>query len=174
MTVKDYLANLVVDPGDKLDHGVKGMRWGITRSRAQRRAAAAQRAAAPKEGGADHVGNAAKKSTVAAKPSTTEAKKPSSNIQDHVESSPARYARLQAEAKAGGASKMTEQDLKFFNARTEALAKINKLNETEPGWLSKTSKKVLQQTAQNQMQTISDGIANKYISGPIIDSIKKS
>lgn len=29
MSGKDYLANLKLEPGDKLDFGVRGMRWGI-------------------------------------------------------------------------------------------------------------------------------------------------
>jgi hypothetical protein len=78
---------------------------------------------------------------------------------------------LAAQAKAGRASDMSETDLKFFNARTEALAKINKMNEKNPSWLSTTSKKVLQQAAQNTMQSVADGVAKKYISGPILESL---
>ena len=67
---------------------------------------------------------------------------------------------------------MSDADLKFFNARTEALAKVNKLNETKPGWLAGTTKSVLQQAAQKQMQAIADGIASKYISDPVIAALK--
>ena len=166
MSLKDYLAHLVVEPGDREDHGVKGMKWGIRRSSAQLSSAPA---AAPSGGSSS---SAAPKPRIEAKASggSSPAK---GHIQDHVESSSTRYARLAAQAKQGKASSMTEQDLKFFNARTEALAKINKLNESQPSWLSATSKKVLQQTAQNQLQSISDGIANKYISGPILDNSGK-
>lgn len=90
------------------------------------------------------------------------------------ESSSQRYSRLQAQAKQGKASQMSEQDLKFFNARTEALAKVNKMNESNPSWLAATSKKVLQQAAQNTMQSVADGVAKKYISGPILDGINKA
>jgi hypothetical protein len=165
MSVKDYLAALKLEPGDKLDYGVRGMKWGIRRSSAQLRSAAQTRKVSEAKSPTDHLKKAAGQ-----KP---EAKKPGSNIQDHVESSPARYARLAQEAKAGKASQMSEQDLKFFNARTEALQKINKINEKKPGWLADTSKKVLQQTAQNSMQSIADGVAKKYISGPVIDAINK-
>jgi hypothetical protein len=103
----------------------------------------------------------------------TETAKAKSVIESHngAETSSARYSRLAAQAKAGRASDMSETDLKFFNARTEALAKINKMNEKNPSWLSTTSKKVLQQAAQNTMQSVADGVAKKYISGPILESL---
>lgn len=147
----DYIAALVADPEiDKIDYGVPGMKWGIRKDRSKSKGSSEK----------------AEGSAPAKKPEAPQVFGAASG-----ESSSTRYARLAAEAKSGGAAKMSEQDLKFFNARTEALAKINKMNETKPGWLSETAKKVLQQTAQNQMQTISDGVAKKYISGPILDSI---
>jgi hypothetical protein len=159
MAEKDYLAHLTAEPTDRVDHGVIGMKWGQRRSSSQLRAAAAQRKAAAPSG---------------EKKAATPDHLAKSTIQDHVESSSSRYSRLAAQAKLGRASEMTEQDLKFFNARTDALAKINKLNETDPGWLSKTSKKVLQTTAERSLQSVSDAVANKYISGPIIDTLTKS
>lgn len=143
---RDYLAAHFKKSQDKVDYGVVGMRWGVRRSRATLRTEAAKRSqAAP-------------------------VKKPETNP-DGSETSASRYSRLAAQAKAGGASSMSDTDLKFFNARTEALSKINKLNERQPGWLQDTAKKVLQQTAQNQMQGLSDALANKYIGGPIKDAV---
>lgn len=163
MAKKDYLANLRLEPGDKLDYGVKGMKWGIRRSSSQLRAAAKTRQAQPE---------AAKSGAQSGKQPTPHLQK-LTGIQAHVESSPARYARLKAEAKAGRASQMTEQDLKFFNARTEALSKVNKMNEKKSGWLADTTKTVLLNSTQKSMQAVSDSVANKYISGPIIDAINK-
>lgn len=171
MSDKDYLAAFKAKKGDKLDYGIKGMKWGIRRSKSQLAKGKSGEADAPAQ--KKSAGNEKQSSGKSGGSSSSSADRPNS-IQNNVESSSARYARLQAEAKAGKASSMTEQDLKFFNARTEALAKINKMNETDPGWLSKTTKKVLQNTAQNQMQSVADAVANKYISGPIIESIKKS
>lgn len=144
--MRDYLGMITPKPEDRQDHGVKGMKWGVRRSSSQLKAAAAKRG----------------EST-----STSSSSKPSGP-----ETSVQRYARLKAQAKSGGGNQMSEEDLKFFNARTEALAKVNKLNETNPGWLHTTTKTVLQQAAQRQMQAIADGIANKYISGPVIDALK--
>lgn len=138
MDDKDYLANRTVGPGDKVDSGVKGMKWGIRRSKAEL-------AAAPSHG------------------STSSSAKPS--VGD--ESASQRYSRLAGEAKSGKGHQLSDDDLKFFNARTEALAKVAKLNENNPGWLKATTKKVIQQTAQKQMQTISDEIASKFISDRI-------
>jgi hypothetical protein len=149
--VRDYIGATFAKKGDKLDFGVKGMKWGVRRDRATLRKEAAKR-------------------STSTSTSTTE-KKPATNP-DGSETSATRYARLQAQAKAGKGSDMTEADLKFFNARTEALAKVNKMTEEEPSWLSKTAKKVIQQTAERQMQGISDTLADKYIGAPIKDAIK--
>lgn len=144
---RDYIGAISADPKDKLDHGVKGMKWGVRRPRSVLRKEAAKRS------------------------DTSDAPKGPSTAPDGPETSSTRYARLQADAKAGHASSMTETDLKFFNARTEALAKINKLNETDPSWLSKTAKKVIQTSAERQMQSLSDTLADKYIGKPIKDAL---
>jgi hypothetical protein len=123
------------------------MKWGVKRSRAERAAAAKKAGTTPK----------------------APAKKPDT---DGPETSASRYDRLAGQAKAGKASEMSEADLKFFNARTEALAKVNKLNEEKPGWLAETSRKVIQTTAERQMQSIADSVADKYIGAPIKDAIK--
>lgn len=159
---KDYLAALFAEPGDKEDSGVKGMKWGVRRTSAQLRAAAATR-----------KGSTPAKKTESSTSSSSSSKKSTSDDPPAAETSSQRYARLAQVAKDGGASSLPDADLKFFNARTEAISKINKLNETKPGWLADTSKKVLQQTAQNQMQSIADGVAKKYISGPVLDGLTK-
>lgn len=142
---RDYLAMVKPKDGDRLDYGVRGMKWGVRKSSAQLKADAAKRPAA---------------------------KTTASSTSHEGESSVEKYARLRAQAKSGSGSSMSDADLKFFNARTEALAKVNKLNETNPGWLHTTTKSVLQQAAQRQMQAIADGIANKYISDPVISALK--
>lgn len=154
--MRDYLAAIFKQPEDAEQHGIKGMKWGIRRTSAQLKSDTQSRHAA----GEKVTPTAKAKAAIA----------PTHNA-DGSETSATRYARLQAQAKAGNASLMSEPDLKFFNARTEALAKINKLNESNPSWLSQTSKKVLQQAAQNTMQSIADGVAKKYISGPLLESL---
>ena len=153
--MRNYIAAIFSKPEDAEQHGVKGMHWGVRRSDAQLKSDTKSRHAS-----GEKVTPTAKAKTVIAE-------------HNGAETSSARYARLAAQAKAGRAADMNEPDLKFFNSRTEALAKINKLNETNPSWLSTTSKKVLQQAAQNTMQSIADGVAKKYISGPILEQINK-
>lgn len=146
---REYIAAFKVSPNDMLQFGRKGMKWGVRRDRSELR-------------------TAGKKASTSDKPAAAGSK---GNIQDNVESSSSRYDRIAGTAKAGRAQELTEQDLKFFNARTDALAKVSKMNEVQPSWLAETSKKVIQQTAQNQMQAVADGIAKKYIGGPILDAI---
>jgi hypothetical protein len=141
---KDYLAIVVAGPDDREDSGVKGMKWGVRKDSAQLKADAAKR-------GEAHSSEM----------------KPAGE-----ETSVQKYARLKAQAKGGGGTSMSDADLKFFNARTEALSKVNKLNQNKPGWLHTTTKSVLQMAAQKQMQAIADGIANKYISDPVIAALK--
>lgn len=136
--------------------GVKGMHWGVRRSSSELRSAAAAR------------GDTKPKTDV----KSAGAKKPPGDIQDKVEGSAERYARLAGQAKAGQAGVMSDQDLKFFNARTEALSKINKLNEDKPSWLKETTTKVIQQSAQRQMQGLADAVADKYIGDPLKNAIK--
>lgn len=147
--MKDHLAMLSVEPQDKLDYGVIGMKWGVSRSAVQLRTAATKRGAGGKT-----------------ETPTTKTEGP--------ETSQTRYTRLQAQAKAGKSGDMNDVDLKFFNARTEALGKIAKLNEQKPGWLSETAKKVVRTTAERQLQTVSDAVANKYISDRITAQLKKA
>lgn len=148
---KDYLGHHEVKPEDHEAHGVKGMKWGQRRSSAQLRTAAAARANQP-----DHIKKAATSST-----------KPAG-----AETSSARYDRLKAAAKNGEGKNMSDDDLKFFNARTEALKKVNALNQKDD-WLRETTKNVLRTAAQKQMQAVADSIADKYISGPAKEVIGK-
>lgn len=146
-----YFAAAVAGYVDALHYGIRGMKWGVRRSDAQlARDTAARKAAGD--------------------PVTPTEKSKSVAIGE--ESSASRYARLQAQAKSGGAGSMSEADLKFFNARTEALAKVNKMYQQNPSWLKATSNKVLQQAAQNTMQSIADGVAKKYITTPILENLE--
>lgn len=147
---RDYLGVIRPKPEDRQDHGVKGMRWGIRRDPAALKAAKAKPA---ESSGEKNAG---------IKAATGE------------ETSGARYARLAAQAKSSGAESLSDADIKFFNARTDAVAKVNKMNEVKPGWLKTTTKTVLQQSAQKQMQALADGIAAKYISTPVLDALKGS
>lgn len=155
----DYVGAFLAEPKDLLQYGVKGMKWYVRRSDKELAAARTSKSATKKDDD---------------KSSAPPAKKPSGNIQDNVESSSSRYARLDQQAKAGKAFEMTEQDLKFYNARTDALAKINKMNEEKPSWLRETTTTVIQSAAQRQMQMVANGLADKYVGDPIKAALKAS
>lgn len=148
MSVKDYLAAQTVEPEDAEQAGVKGMKWGVRRSAKELKAASKERADSP-----DHVKNAGLKAATGE------------------ETSAMRYERLKAVAKAGKGGELSDEDIKFVNNRTEALKKINALNEQKEGWLSKTTKTVLQNAAQKQMQQLADTLSEKYIGAPVSESI---
>lgn len=148
--MKEYLAMRKRKPYDAVQHGIMGMKWGRRRTDAQLAKDIASRKAAGEE--------------------VTPTKKAAA-IPSGPETASQRYARLTGEAKGGGHKGWSEEDLKFYNSRTDALAKVNKLYETNPGWLSATSTKVLQNTAQKTMQDITNGITNKYITTPVLDAI---
>lgn len=153
-----------VDEEDATHYGIKGMKWGV---RKDRRTAGE----GGKKGGSSS-GDTKKPETSTSSTGTGSGKAPApeNQIQNRVESSADRYSRLKGDSK--NANNWTEQDLKFFNARTEALGKVDKLNQEKPNWLQEAAKDVLQQTAKRQMQTIVDGMANKYISGPLLENLK--
>ena len=146
--MNDYLGAAFAKPDDKMDFGVKGMKWGVRRPRSVLRTEAKKRATATKA--------SEKKDDTSTSTSSSAGVKAASGE----ETSAARYARLSAQVKAGGGSNMSDTDLKFFNARTDAVAKVNKLNEEKPGWLAETSKTVLQNSAKRQMQMVSDTLAD--------------
>ena len=169
---QDYLA---MDKPSKLDmvqHGVKGMHWGIIRDRATLRASKKPHPTDPNK----ILVKDSKTGQTHEAPRTKSAPPPAAAPHKVVgaasgETSQARYNRLAEQAKAGRANEFDEQDLKFFNARTEALAKINNLNQQDPGWLSSTTKKVLQTSAERALQNISNSVTDKYLSGPVIEAL---
>lgn len=150
---KNYLANHRAKATDLLQAGVKGMRWGVRK---------------------DRSGSSKTASTEAPKATTTSSSEPKQVVgAASGEHSSERYTRLAEQAKSGKAGEMSEQDLKFFNARTEALSKVAKMNETKPGWVADTAKKVVQQTAANLAQEVASGVSKKYLSGPLLEAINK-
>jgi hypothetical protein len=147
----DHVAMIREQVSDLVQFGIKGMKWGVRRTDAQLAKDTAKRKAAGEE----------VTPTQKAKQVTT-----------GTETTQQRYARLTGEAKGGGQKNWSDEDLKFYNSRTEALSKVNKMFEQNPGWLSTTSKKVLQNAAQRTMQDITNGVANKYITVPVLDAVE--
>lgn len=173
----EMTAALVVEEGDKVDYGVIGMKWGKRRSPAQLKAASEKKGGG--EGGDD-------KSKAKLEPLSTKSGDGKASLTDTVgrvekkgdgkaaaEPSAERYERLREQAKLGRAKQMSDDDLKFFNARTEALAKISKLNKQNPGWISTATKSAIQKSAQKSMQAILDKAAEQFIVLPINESIGK-
>jgi len=152
---KDYLGMRTKEPADKEDHGIKGQRWGVRRSAAQLKTAITKRAAKGEEVTPTAKAKEALKRVATPKPAEEKA--------EPAESSAARYERLKAEAKSGKAASMTDADLKFFNARTEAIAKITKATETQPNWLATTLKDVAQNTFKQQLQNVASTLTGNFI-----------
>lgn len=165
----DYLAFRRKEEGDVEQHGIKGMRWGIVRD-----TAAKARDHLSRKSKGEEVTKTKKAAAVEKKTEPDKTEAPSVFGAASGETSPQRYARLSGEAKGGGAGNWTEQDLKFFNARTDAITKVNKMYEQKPSWLQEAAKQTLRTVAQQQMQNIASGVGNKYISGPVIESMKNA
>lgn len=144
-----YAAQFVEDE-DAAHHGVMGMKWGQRRNRAQLKAAAAKRGDAKPDGDKNPDGSAKPKAA---------------------ESSQERYARIASVAKTNGAKVLSDDDLKFFNARTEAIKKIDALSQTDPSWLNETIKKVGQESTKKAMKDVTDATVQHLLTGPIIKKI---
>jgi hypothetical protein len=79
-----------------------------------------------------------------------------------------KYDRLRAQIKTHGPNSLSPEELNFVNARTEAIAKINKMNVASPGWLSDTSKVVLQETTKTLMKDLAVRATKEFIVKPLI------
>lgn len=146
----DYLGMTKVEDGDGLWYGVLGMKWGRRRSDAALAAAEHARAKA-------------------GEPVTPTVKR-----SDGPESSHDRYARIAGIAKGGGAKGLSDDDLKFFNARTEAIKKVDKMFEHKPSWLRSTSEDVVRAVAKQQMQAVLAAVATKMISARVSEALTQA
>lgn len=161
------LAALSIDEEtDVVHYGVKGMKWGIRKKRESGGSGSGSddktsSGNASKGGGSN---NAEKKPA-----SKSGGSNPGLKALTGEETSAGRYARLQAEAKGGGHTNWSEQDLKFFNARTEALTKVTKMYEQKPNWVVETLKDTAKQQARNALNQY----ANKMVTDFVGQATKK-
>jgi hypothetical protein len=79
-----------------------------------------------------------------------------------------KYNRLRSQIKTHGPNSVSTEDLNFVNARTEAIAKINKMNIASPGWLTDTSKVILQETTKTLMKDLAVKAGKQFIVKPLI------
>lgn len=139
INVPDQFLHSNIDDEDYLAHfGIKGMKWGIRKS--------------------DTSSGSSSKSS-ASKPIP----KASAN-----ENSAQKYDRLRAQIKTHGPNSLEPDELNFVNARTEAIAKINKMNIASPGWLTDTSKVILQETTKTLMKDLAVKAGKEFIVKPLI------
>lgn len=93
---------------------------------------------------------------------------------DGPETSSARHARLTADIKAGKASELSDDDLRFYAARSEAVARVERITAENPNWLAEASKATLRTTTKKLMKSVSVALADKYIGKPITSAIAGS
>lgn len=134
----DYLGQLKLESNDKLDYGVKGMKWGIRK---------------PSDSAGSTSGGSTTKSIPKAPANETHGQK---------------YDRLRMQVKTHGTNSLSQEELNFVNARTEAIAKINKMNVSSPGWLTDASKVVLQETTKTLMKDLAVKAGKQFIVKPLI------
>jgi hypothetical protein len=154
--VPDYLAIVEPEEGDAVQYGVRGMKWGRRRTDAAITADNARRAEAGKP-----VTHTKKAEETHVKPGESETPQQ-------------RYSRLASVAKGGGTSSLSDEDLKFFNSRTEAMKKVDKMFEEQPTWLRSTTNDIARNVAKQQMQAVAGAIATKYISARIQEGLTQA
>ena len=145
-------------PEDALQYGVKGMKWGIRKDRGKGGDGGGSGEGKTSQTKGDQPGGKG-----GGKQQSTEKSNPGLKALTGEETSSARYARLQTEAKSGLQTNWTDQDLKFFNARTEAIGKINKMYQKEPNWLVETLKDTAKQQAKNALNQYVGNVTQNYI-----------
>ena len=134
--MKDHLSVLddSLTKSELKHYGVKGMKWGVRRSKEQ----------------------------------LSSGDKPSSSASPDAQ----RYAKLQTAIKSGKGADLSNDDLNFYNNRTDALRRLAKVEEKNPGWLRNTLEKNSQKQANKILSDVSGAVAKKYITNEILKAAK--
>lgn len=91
----------------------------------------------------------------------------------HPETSIQRFDRLKAEAKAKGASKLNDDDLKFLNARADAVNKANKMFAEPDSKIKAAIKDAFEQAAKKQLNNAVDSLAQEVIGNRVKGKIER-
>lgn len=194
---QDYVASSKSRLADLMHHGVKGMKWGVRRPRGSDGTVSGGAAKT------DHVGTAKARpvkigdvvphtksptgkieitkihstkdtgthheADVTGKPTHKDLSHPAR----HTETSIERFDRLKAEAKAKGASKLNDDDLKFLNARADAVNKANKMFAEPDSKIKAAIKDAFEQAAKKQLNNAVDSLAQEVIGNRVKGKIER-
>lgn len=154
---QEYVASFNAAKGTELLHyGVRGMRWGVRNS--------------PSSSGGGGGGNSTVKvGRIVAHPRSTSGKGEVVTLhpQPHVlplhhppvnESSIQRYARLRTQVKLIGPHHLSDDDLKFFNARAEALTKAKKVVQNPQSRIHKAINEALDAALKKVLSKSTDAL----------------
>jgi hypothetical protein len=187
----DYLAQYRDEPDDILHFGVKGMKWGVRNdsSRAARDRVIAGKASAGDKarvtlGSSSHdlIWGGGLKGAAArmnARHDKKSAKESTSASVDHLvnhtgpETHSQRYERIRTIAKAGRTKDLSDDDMRFFNNRSQAIHKVNAYTAKKPHWAKETGVKVLQNTATAAVGGVAAAVTARYVTKPLIDGLGK-
>lgn len=158
-TSESLISSLKVEDEDALQYGIKGMRWGVRRSRKQldRDAGRSSNESDSKSkgsggSGSNSSGSSSSKDWDSVLTSTDAA------------SSSARYAKLTESAKKGQTNSWSDADLKFYNARTDAVTKVQKMHSTQgDDWLKSMLTDLAKKNARKALDTVVDRQVSKYL-----------
>lgn len=160
---QDFVASFSAVKGtDLLHHGVKGQKWGVRRARGpgglvDKSSSGSGRSAAK----TDHVGKA--------KGSTQTLSKPAHS---GTETSIDRYTRLKSEVKKNGAHKLNDDDLKFFNARTDAVKRANQTFNKKGSFLQKTVQLAIAAAATKLIKDVTQAAVSQHVTPSLFNSLK--
>ena len=144
--LKDYVALYSEANGSDLLHfGVKGMHWGVRKPRTSGKLTSTPAGAAPRHSGGG-------------KSSTGE-----THTASHTMDSIVRYNMLKRQVKQKGANSLSDDDLKFLNARTEAIGKANKAFHDKDSKIKKAVVTAIAGALTKKLNAKAEDLLNKML-----------
>lgn len=145
-----------------MHHGIKGMKWGVRRSKPD----------TPRQASFKEYAKKLKDKTLSGKQASTSSGQSKQTSPEPKPKNPGeRYQGLVDQVRAKGVNSLTDEELSYFNTRTAAMRNVNTAinagkKETAKDWLVEQSKKAAKDALSQQMSTLAKTAMTQYVGVP--------